>query len=185
MYSKPKRTFEHDFPFTEIAFIVFQFFVLVGSIVQYYKRNEIQYLFIAFVVLLILMVFYWITNWRNKKLYFKNDSLLIKPYFKRTEVIPYEQIEGYLLRETYSRYGTGLDYHIHIMLKGGRNINLIKEVYPEYERIQDTLNKLGIKYLGKRQMKWKYKGTYARLTVYSTTLVIILFLALQLIKFFK
>jgi hypothetical protein len=185
MQNKFRRTFNHDFPFTELASIGSQLFILVSCVIQYFKKNEMLYLIIALVSFFAALMFIWITNWRNKKLYFKDDSLLVKPYLNKTKVIFFNDIKGYLLKETYSRFGTGLDYHIHIILNNGRNINLIKEVYPEYDRIRNTLNKLGIKYLGSTQIKWKFKTTYARLTVYSTALVMILFLFLQLLKSFK
>jgi hypothetical protein len=115
MNAKPKRTFNHDFPFVEIILIGTQFFLLIVSVREFYKKGDSGFIFLAVFIMSGLALIYWLTNWRNKRLYFNENSLIIKPYLNKAETIPYENIEGYLLKETYSRQRTGLDYHIHII----------------------------------------------------------------------
>ena len=94
-----------------------------------------------------------------------------------------EDIEGYMLKESYTR--TGLAYHIQILTKSGRKFEFIEELYPEYGKLKIYLDNYGIKYIGKRQISWKYKHVYARIGVYTSIAAAVLFVLVQLMKLLK
>lgn len=173
----------HDFPFVETCGVGTFLFLLCFSVYHYVNTKETEWLLLIIGVLLGLYLSYWITNLRNKTITFSKD-VAIRPWLSFTPIIlKLEEIQGYRLKETYTRWG--LDYHVQILTKSDRKFEFIKDVYPEYGKLKIYLDNYGIKYLGKKQIEWKFKHIYSRVGVYASVIAAVLFVLVQLMKLLK
>ncbi|EAZ79938.2 hypothetical protein ALPR1_14954 [Algoriphagus machipongonensis] len=179
-----KYKLKHDFPFIEICGIC-SFLILLGiSIKSYFNDFEIDWLFIIVGISVGLIFFYWLTNSRNRTIIFENETIKIKPLLKFSAIVlKLNEIQGYRLKETYTR--TGLDYNIQLITKENKNYEFIRDAYSNYHRLPAYLKNSGIKYLGTKEITWKYKYIYSRIGVYASIISVILFFLVQLMKILK
>jgi hypothetical protein len=130
-----------------------------------------------------IILFYWLTNWRNKKIIFENELIKLKPFFKiNSSIYNKKDILGFFIIERYTN--TGLDNHILLITKH-KKYEFVKDAYSDFEKIKKLFENKGISYLGKREIKWKYKKHYGFLSAIAGGLIIIMFFLLQLLKLFK
>ena len=178
-----KYKLKHDFPFIELCFISSFLFLLFLCAYRYVVTKGAEQLLLTIGISLGLFFFYWFANSRNKTVTF-NDEIAIRPWLSlRPTVLQSEEIQGYRLKETYTRWG--LDYHVQIITKSGRKFEFVKDAYADYGQLKTWLDNYGIKYLGKKQIEWKYKHVYSRLGFYASVIAAVLFALVQLMKLLK
>lgn len=182
MKTKAKKyKLEHDFPFVEFCGIGTFLFLLGISVKRYFTDFDVDLIFIISGIIAGLFLFYWLTNSRNKTIIFEDETIKIKSLlgFSST-ILEINELEGYYLKETYTRWG--LDYHYLLVTKKNKNYEFIKDAYSNYHRLPTYLKNYNVKFLGKREIKWKYKHIYSSIGIYASIISIVLFLLLQLIK---
>ena len=176
-----KYTLKHDFPFVEVCGIGSFLFILGFSIKGYIEEKGIEWLILIFAAIVGLGFTYWLTNTRNQKLTFEIEHIRIRPWLSfKPIILSLNEIQGYKLKETYTR--TGLEYHIQLITKTGKNYEIIKDAYSDYGRLPVYLKNCGIKYLGTKEITWKYKHLYSRIGIYASMTAVILFLLVQVMK---
>nr|WKN34435.1 hypothetical protein K4G66_18830 [Tunicatimonas sp. TK19036] len=184
MEKRSKRyVLKHSFPFVEYSGMGTFLFLLGISITSYIQENSIEWILLILASSIALGLTYWLTNSRNRTLIFYSDYIKIKPALKGSFNVQLEDIEGYQLKETYSR--TGLVYHVQVVTRDEKKLEFIKDAYSEYEKLPRYLKLFGVKYLGRTEIKWKHKHLYARIGVYSSIIAGILFVLVQLMKLMK
>ena len=146
-----KYKLKHDFPFVEVCGIASFLFILGLSTKEYLEHKWAEWLLLIFIAIIGLSFTYWLTNTRNQKLTFDNEHIRIRPWLGfKTIILSLNEIQGYSLKETYTR--TGLEFHIQLITKTGRNYEIIKDVYSDYERLPVYLKNCGINYLGTKEI---------------------------------
>ena len=178
-----KYVLNHEFPFIEYCGIGTFLLILGISVKRYFEEESTEWIFIFIGVSVGLVFFYWLTNSRNRTIIFYQDSIHIKPVLGKTQVLTLEHIKGYQLKETYSR--TGLVDYIQLIKQDGGKIQFVKDVYPEYHKLENYLKLLGVNYLGRTEIKWKYKHVYSKVGIYAFVVAVTLFILVQLMKLLK
>jgi hypothetical protein len=175
-----KVVINHDFPITELSGSAFILFALTVSVVKYIDEKTSEWIFLILFLICGLYFFYRLINWRNKKIIFEDGLIKIKPFFKINSIIYNKKdIVGFFIIERYTN--TGLNNHILLVTKI-KKYEFVKDAYSDYEKLQKLFENKGISYLGKREIKWKYKKHYGILSAIAGGLIIILFILLQLLK---
>jgi len=130
-----------------------------------------------------IIFFSWLFNYQNRSIEFLEQKILIRNWLDwRWKEIPLEEVVGYQLKQTYTRYG--LDYHIQIITQDNE-YEFIKDVYSDYSRIGKLLKLHQIKYLGRKPIESKYKNLYATVTIWGAIISALLFGLVQLMKLIK
>lgn len=174
-------TIKHQFPFIELAGSGFFIFILVGSVHKFLEGSEDHFIFIP-VSVIALVSWYFLANWRNKRLIIEREYIVLKPFLASKKTILNSEIKGFELIETYD--SNGLVKNIRINLNGGGKIDFIRDCYDfeEYRKLMNSLHKSELKYLGTIELRSKNKFLLANLSKFGATWALILFILLSLLK---
>lgn len=173
-----------NFPWIEIAVLSFFTFIVYISIHKLFSTADNSYYYTSIAGIISLIVFGLLYDYTRKTLLIKdNDITIIHWLTRRKRIINKEELKGFELRETYDR--TGVIKQIRLLTKSDEKIEFVKDNYINYDRLTNGLKKAGISYLGTTELNSKNKYLIGLITKISFSLMIILFLLLQLFKAFK
>ncbi len=168
-----------EFPIMELTLLGAMFFIIGIISIQILKGGE-GYFVVYPLPIIGLILGYFFTNYRNKKLERNGTDLIIKPFFKKSRVYNSKNIKGYEIYETFDR--TGLVKQIRLLDLNGRKIVFVRDSYNDYDKLIQLIKNCGFKFIGEREIKWKYKQQYGIFVSISFILAISLFFLLKLIE---
>ncbi|MCH6198701.1 hypothetical protein MMU07_03850 [Aquiflexum sp. LQ15W] len=173
-----------NFPWIEIAVLIFFTFIIYISIYKLKSTADNSYYYSSIAGIISLIVFGLLYDFTRKTVLVKdNDITIIHWLTRRKRIIKKEELKGFELRETYDR--TGVIKQIRLLTKSDEKIEFVKDNYINYNRLPNGLKKAGISYLGTTELNPKNKYLIGLITKISFSLMIILFFLLQLLKAFK
>ena len=173
-----------NFPWVETAVLLFFLFTIYVSAerINFTADNSYYYTLIGGIIL--LGFFGILYDYTRKTLTITDNGINIIHWLtRRKRVIKKEELKGFEVRETYDR--TGLIKQIRLLTKTDKKIEFVKDNYSNYERLPEGLRRAGISYLGTVELNSKNKNLIGLITKISFSLMIVLFLLLQLLKTVK
>lgn len=154
------------------------------SIFRYAITDEAGYIWTFIGTIIGFSFFAYVFDKSFKSLLVADSHIEIKTWLtKRKSIVPIKEIKGYEKREIYTRFG--LTDHVRIVTHDNRYFEFMAENYSNYRWLPKGLARTKIQYLGRVEMKSKYKYLITQITVLSSLVAILLFFLLQLIKLFR
>lgn len=173
-----------NFPWVETAVLLFFLFTIYISVDKLNSTADNSYYYILISGIILFGFFGILFDVTRKTVTIKDNGITIIHWLIRRKcVIKKEELKGFEVRETYDR--TGLIKQIRLLTKTEKKIEFVKDNYSNYERLPEGLRRAGISYLGTVELNSKNKNLIGLITKISFSLMIVLFLLLQLLKTFK
>ncbi len=175
---------KNNFPDIEFALIGFFLFIICICIFQFIKTSQVDYIYIALGTTIASAAFGLFFNNSRKSLTITSSKIIIQKWITR-KVFEFKivDVKGYDLKENYSRYG--LVKHVRVIVDDKLAFEFIKDNYSNYDRLRRGLKVANLQFLGTTEIKSKYKHVLSLVTIISSTVAIIMFLLVQLLKVFK
>lgn len=177
-------TLKRKLPYFEITVLAWFLFLVCLAISRFVITNEAGYIWLFVGATIGFSFFVYVFDNSSKSLLVADNHIEIKTWLtKRKTMVPIKEIKGYEKREIYTRFG--LTDHVRIVTHDNRYFEFMAENYSNYRWLPKGLARTKIQYLGRVEIKSKYKYRITQITVIGSLLAVLLFFLLQLIKLFR
>ena len=174
---KSSNIIKPEFPFIETSLIVAMIFILGITTIQVLKGSQEHY--IIYPIGSVGLIFcYFFANYRNKTVEKRGSDLIVKPIFRKARLFNKSNTKGYEIYETFDY--TGLIEQIRLFDLKGNKVIFARDSYKDYDKLLRIIKTSGIKNLGTKKIKWKFKKTYSIIAVISFILAMMMFYLLRL-----
>jgi hypothetical protein len=177
-------TLRRKLPYFEITVLAWFLFLVCLAISRFLITDEAGYIWAFAGGMIGFSFFVYVFDNSCKSLLVADNHIEIKTWLtKRKTMVPIKEIKGYEKREVYTRFG--LTDHVRIVTRDNRIFEFIPDNYSNFRWLPKGLSRTKIQYLGRVEIKSKYKYLITQITALSSLIAILLFFLLQLIKLFR